>query len=236
MSDLEHKPVESLQGEYIEIRYIPVGTALVWDKNPKLHTIGDIIESITKNGFRDPPSYDATLDALVEGNGRATALNMMSKGGYSVPRGIMYDDNGDWYMPVNFGINAITRNQAIAYAIDHNNLTMAGGDFTSYDMSRMWSGEEYKELLSGLADANEPPVSLDLQDISALLSGEHDFDVWDDQTDIADDYIGTDDDDDGAVVFTLVVENTTLEGDVFDAVQELLELNPGWQARLSRNE
>jgi len=156
--------------ERLEIKYIPVAEATLWDENPKQHDLGAIMMSIEKNGFRDPPSYDATLGALIEGNGRATALRLMELDNKPVPRGIIVDrQTGEWLMPINFGVNALTKEMAWSYAIDHNNLTMIGGDFTLYDISRMWDDRGLQHVLSNLVEGGEHLVSFDDGDINAII-------------------------------------------------------------------
>ena len=66
-----------LNGELLSVRYIRVQDAILWDENSKLHDIGGLIVSIEEHGFRDPPAWDSELGAIVEGNGRITALQMM---------------------------------------------------------------------------------------------------------------------------------------------------------------
>ena len=92
----------------------------------------------------------------------------MKAQGREPPRGIAVDDEGEWHVPIQFGVNARSRAAAEAYAIDANNLTMTGGDFTVWDVGRMWD-EGYTGMLEGLAGADELPVSVDGDDLDALL-------------------------------------------------------------------
>jgi hypothetical protein len=88
-----------------------------------------------------------------------------------VPRGIAVDDQGRWCMPIVFGCDAISEAEAIAYAVDDNNLTMAGGDFSHWDMAKMWDREGYLQLLTSIAEADVAPVTVDEETIAALLAG-----------------------------------------------------------------
>jgi hypothetical protein len=218
MKDLILNTQDSLQGEKLEVFYVPVSQVIRWEDNPKLHDLGAIINSIELNGFRDPPSYDATLDALVEGNGRATALDMMERQARNVPRGILtHNETGVWYMPINFGINAETREKAIAYAIDHNNLTMAGGDYTAFDFMRMWNSEQYTAMLTELGHENMP-VTVSYDDLQVMLDGGFDIDDFND-----DDY-----DEDEAykpkVVKVSIAEHGIVD-DVIQAIKTIIEEN-----------
>src|SRR3954462_14981570 len=109
---LETQAIEhtQLQGEMLSLRYVPIDAARSWDRNPKLHDLQKLVESITVHGFRDPPSYDIQLDAFVEGNGRTEALQWMHRHGQARPRGIALDpQTGTWCMPVIFGVDASSR-------------------------------------------------------------------------------------------------------------------------------
>lgn len=174
--------LEQLEGELLDLRYIPLDAALglLWADNAKRHDMGGVAESIEKNGFRDPPSFDVNLvnvngeaGALVEGNGRPQALAWMRKQQRPVPRGIpVHKESGEWFLPVLFGLDAKSQTAAARYAIDHNNLTMAGGDFTAADMARMWDSQKYLELNQLLANAGDSPATLDPEDLQGLLEYE----------------------------------------------------------------
>ena len=125
----------------------------------KKHDIGTLVQIIQKHGFRDPSAYDKTLDAIVAGNGRIEAVYRMWKDGEDVPRNIRTDENGMWYIPILHGVDSETIERAVAYAIDHNNSTMAGGDFTPFDISRMWE-KEYIDVLRDVVYSGEMPLTI----------------------------------------------------------------------------
>jgi len=160
--------------ERLELRYVDLATLRRWDRNAKRHDLGALAESITRHGFRDPPAYDPALNAgeggIVEGNGRGDALSAMQAQGQPAPRGVVVE-GGAWLVPVLFGVDAPSQAAAEAYGIAHNNLTMAGGDFTDLDMAGMWEPEGYAALLRSLAEQGEIPVSIDPTALDALLAG-----------------------------------------------------------------
>jgi len=170
-----------LQGEAVILYYIPLQQAKLWPDNSKKHDIGAIIESIESYGFRDPPTYDAQLEALVEGNGRTEALDIMRRQEHEVPRGILINkETGDWCIPVLFGIDATSQAMAQRYAIDHNNITMLGGDLTVFDIEKMWDRDKYISILQDLSDNDRLPVSVDPEDLQLLLeSMEEDVELED---------------------------------------------------------
>lgn len=162
-----------MQADLLELRYVPLSTVRRWDRNAKKHDLGALAESIERYGFKDPPAFDPALNTgtggIVEGNGRAECLAWMQQQKRPLPRGIGYSEATDeWLMPVLFGVDAPSQAAAEAYAIDHNNLTMAGGDYTALDMSRMW-GEGYTDVLVSLAQFDELPVTLDTESLDLLV-------------------------------------------------------------------
>lgn len=157
-----------LEGERLELRYIRLDQAVLWDENPKQHDIGKLAAAIRRYGFQDPPKFDSTLGALIYGNGRTHALTWMHKQHEPLPRGILRDQEGHWYLPVKFGLDLESQAVARAFALDHNNLTMAGGEFSPLDIGRMWDERAYTQMLRGLADDDLLPVSVDGDDLDLL--------------------------------------------------------------------
>ena len=153
----------------LELRFVALEDAKLWDGNMKLHDIGALIASIRRYGFIDPPKFDTALGAIVYGNGRLEALFFMHKAGDAPPRGIVVKD-GDWLVPVIFGEDLANKREAVAFALDHNNLTLAGGEIMPLDMARVWDSESYLSLLQGLATDNALPVTVDGDDLDGLLA------------------------------------------------------------------
>lgn len=134
-------------GDELAIRHVPLDQVRRWDRNPKKHDFGALIQSIARYGFKDPPKFEPALNAgkggIVEGNGRAEALTMMQADGQEPPRGVAVDPEGRWCMPVLFGVDARSKAEAESYGIDHNNLTLSGGDLgidAIMGLSRQWTG------------------------------------------------------------------------------------------------
>lgn len=148
----------------------------LWEENPKEHDIGALTRSLQRYGLQELPIFDPILlaingarGAIKAGNGRIEALDMMEKAGAELPRGLATTAAGEWAIPVITGVDAASENMARAYAIDSNNLVMAGGTFTALDMARMWNNDGYKAILKSLADAQELPETVDGDDLDMLM-------------------------------------------------------------------
>jgi len=155
----------------LTLRYVPLPQARRWDENPKRHDLEALVRSIETHGFGDPPKYDSTLGALVYGNGRTEALERMRGEGKVPPRGIGVTEDGDWAVPVIFGVDAESRAAAVAFAIDHNNLTLLGGGLSTEDLLQIWDEEGLQQVLQQVPDAGALLASLDAADVDALLAG-----------------------------------------------------------------
>ena len=143
---------------------------LLWPGNPKLHDIDSLIESIDRHGFQELPKYDATLSAIKAGNGRIEALAaMQERGTYDLPRGCALDGEGRWCLPVLFGTDAHSEAAARAYAVDSNNLTLMGGDFSGEDLARLYDPDGYAEILRAMQADDTFAVSVNEQDLERLL-------------------------------------------------------------------
>jgi hypothetical protein len=155
----------------LELRYVPLSQAQRWDENPKRHDLDRLVRSIETHGFGDPPKFDATLGALVYGNGRTEALERIREAGKAPPRGILRLDGGEWAVPIIFGVDAESRAAAVAFAIDHNNLTLLGGDLGFADVLALWDEAGLQKVLTDLPDAGALLASLDAGDVAAVLTG-----------------------------------------------------------------
>lgn len=204
-----------------------VALTLLWRDNPKLHDIGGVVQSIEKYGFQELPKYDSNLlrigqedgetplGAVKAGNGRIEALAAMELDGrYPLPRGCaQLKSTEQWAVPILFGTDAKSQDAAKAYAIDSNNLTMAGGDFHGLDMVRMW-GPQYYQMLTGL---KELPVSITPELMEALSQ----LEVAPDLDDLADE-LGEPDEKDFWPIIKLQVSP-----DVYELYRGLIGDMPG---------
>ena len=153
----------------LKLRYIPLSHAKRWDQNPKRHDLEGLVRSIQAHGFGDPPKFDATLGGLVYGNGRTEALERLAAQGGPPPRGILQRKDGEWAVPVIFGVDAASEAAAVAFAIDHNNLTLLGGDLDLTDLLTIWDEDGLRSVLEEAPDAADLLASLDVADVEELL-------------------------------------------------------------------
>ncbi|MCG3207294.1 MAG: hypothetical protein FOGNACKC_00894 [Anaerolineae bacterium] len=161
------------QGENImQIDYVPLATLRKWDDNPKLHDLEKMVRAFETDGFVDPPKFESSLNhgagGLVNGNGRMEALQLMKERGLLPPRGIDVGGDGEWLIPIYFGNEIGDEKKAAAFAIDDNNLTMAGGNFTPVYMTQMYNEEKYIDVLRDVREMGELPVTVDEIDLEVF--------------------------------------------------------------------
>lgn len=177
---------DDVSGEYVITRFVPLRVverslgAMLWGRNAKKHDIGGVYESICAYGFVDYPKWENALNGgaggIAIGNGRTKtivqALIEARDQGKEPPRGIPVSKaDGDWCIPIGFGVDQPSEAKAEALGIDHNNLTLSGADMSHWDMAKIWDREGYLQLLTSIADAEVLPVTVDEDTIAALLAG-----------------------------------------------------------------
>jgi hypothetical protein len=156
----------------LRLEYVPLSQAVIWDDNPKEghHDLAGIIESIERHGFRDPPEYDGTVDAIIAGNGRITALNLLRDRGEECP---MYCENssvhgdGEWIVPILFGADSASVSAAKQYAVDHNLLTLGHTHITAEDVGKMYDAEKLQSLFVDTPEA-ELPLTVSREILDAM--------------------------------------------------------------------
>ena len=161
--------------ERLELRYVPLSQARRWEDNPKLHDLEALTRSIETHGFGDPPKFDARLEGLVYGNGRTEALERLRQAGRPLPRGIAQLDDGDWAIPIVFGVDAESHAAAVAFAIDHNNLGLLGGGLGFTDILALWDEEGLQRVLGEVSDSADLLASFKPEELDSLIAGP-DFD------------------------------------------------------------
>lgn len=169
---MKPKPAEDL----LTLKYVPLDTIVKWTRNTKKHDIPTIIKSFEIHGFKDPLKYEPALNrgsgGIAEGNGRQEALRVMrDQNPNKPPRGIGIVD-GQWMVPVLFGVDAKSEKAAESYGFDHNNITVmgAGGDLD--DIMAMYEDQTAALLLELQNDGNLP-VSISADGLDAMLEADH---------------------------------------------------------------
>jgi hypothetical protein len=166
MPDSQPVAIAQEKDELLRVEYVPLDLAMIWDDNKKKHSLPQLIASIERYGFKDLPKFEPRLNegrgGIVEGNGRFEALGEMRRKSYPVPRGVQELD-GQWLVPVLFGVDAASEAAAEAYGIDHNNLTLAGA-VDVYSMLSLWQ-DGFSEQLQQLSEYDALPVSVTLADL-----------------------------------------------------------------------
>lgn len=149
--------------------YVPLRSLNPSPTNLKRHDVGAIAQSIQRYGFRDVFLLDAETSTIVAGHGRDKALKALQRAKEPPPNGVTLSATGEWLVPVVKLPPFQSEAEKRAYLIDHNLLTMAGGEYLPADMLKMFD-DGFTEELQALASAEVLPVSFDGDTLDALLS------------------------------------------------------------------
>ena len=163
----------------LTLRYIPINEASLFNNNAKKHDLDAIAKSFKRYGFKSACKWESKLNdgdgGIVAGNGRIETLRMMFEQGDDAPDGIAIDSNGQWCVPVLFGVDAESEDIARAYAIDDNNLTLMCGEFTAVDLAKLYDADLLLSELEALSKVGELPVTVDddgLEDLLKAIGGQ----------------------------------------------------------------
>tara|TARA_R110002020_G_scaffold268284_4_gene483483 strand:- start:1288 stop:1917 length:630 start_codon:yes stop_codon:yes gene_type:complete len=183
-----------------KVKYIRIDEILGADINPKDHDIGVLITAIKRFGFTSPLIRNDDTKKLVAGHGRLEALINMYKSEYSLPRGILKDEDGMWLVPVVTGLNFENEEEALSYLIADNKLSEIGG----------W---DEKALLDMLKDIdNLEGVGFDHTDAQEILDNiEADWEADDTDRGLGD----------PRIKYRMVFDDTTQQGNWFKFLEWL---------------
>ncbi|RRR70195.1 MAG: hypothetical protein EI684_13700 [Candidatus Viridilinea halotolerans] len=110
----------------IRIVYTPLSTLLRAPRNPKQHDLAALRQSLARWGFTQPLAIDERTGALVEGHGRLDVLQALQREGAPPPARVKSKGN-EWLVPVVRGLAFTSDQEAEAYLLAANQLTIAGG-------------------------------------------------------------------------------------------------------------
>jgi DNA modification methylase len=157
------------------IEFMPLGALAPAKRNPKKHLDADIQKSVARFGYVEPIVYDERTSALVAGHGRREALLAMKAAGQTAPSGVKVDGE-EWLVPVLRGWASRSDQEAEAYLLASNQLTIGGG----------WDGGPLADILREL-EANDAldGVGFSSEDLDALLQETATADDPNDEQDVA---------------------------------------------------
>ena len=126
------------------VEYMPIAAIEPAPRNPKQHAREAIAASIDRFGVAELPLIDERTGRLVAGHGRLDDLIARRRDGENPPAGVRLGDGGagDWLVPVIRGWASTSDEDAEAYLVASNRLTVLGG----------WDDEGLADLLSDLQE------------------------------------------------------------------------------------
>jgi hypothetical protein len=83
----------------VELRLVPLAELHRWDRNPKDHDIGLLVQSLKTYGLVRPPALSTSTGKLLYGHGLSEALETMRAEGDDPPRRVQVSDDGEWLIP-----------------------------------------------------------------------------------------------------------------------------------------
>lgn len=148
----------------VRLDYIRLGDLRSYPGNPKRHATVDLQASLARFGFLDPIGLDAATGQIVEGHGRTEALLALKAKGAPPPRYVETDEDGEWLVPVLQGLAFTSPEEAKAYLLAHNQITLQGG----------WDKAKLAALLSDqqVALSGLDGIGFTQEEIDALLAEE----------------------------------------------------------------
>lgn len=143
------------------IEYMSLGSLLVAKRNPKSHDLGQLHISVGRFGYTEPVLIDERTGRLVAGHGRLGAMTQLREKKAQPPEGVKVAGSGEWLIPVVRGWASRSDEDAEAYLLASNQLTMLGG----------WNDSELAKTLKDLAAADAlDGTGFDGDDVDRLLA------------------------------------------------------------------
>jgi hypothetical protein len=129
-------------GSARRIEYMPLEAVPPALRNPKKHAEEHLDGSLGRFGYTEPVLMDERTGRLVAGHGRIDTLKRLRQKGQEPPEGVMKEGDA-WLVPVVRGWASRSDQEAEAYLLASNQLTIAGG----------WDADALESMLKQLSDA-----------------------------------------------------------------------------------
>lgn len=145
------------------LEYMPLTEIIGAERNPKRHDKLGIDKSMRKFGVVELPALDERTGRLVAGHGRLDSWAAAQAAGANPPGGIKVADDGTWLAPVIRGWSSNNDEEASAYLVASNQLTINGG----------WDDRALAELLDDISAKDDTLLQvtgIDDEQLDKLLS------------------------------------------------------------------
>lgn len=164
MLQVTYLPLQKLRESVTEV-------AGDYDIPAKRHDVGGLSEIFYRYGFKVPVLINSNF-GIAAGRGRVKTLASLKDSGREAPTDI--DDRGDdWYVPC-IPDDGEDAKLFLGFLIDENNSGLMGGPIAPETKAAIWE-DGYLDALEALArdcgDGEEPSVSVDADDLDAMLEG-----------------------------------------------------------------
>lgn len=126
---------------HIEMMPLPALLKMRHPKNPKSHSIDELMISFRRFDFVAPPTIDEATRIVTAGHGRLEALDKLRASG-SLPPGNVEDREGVWWVPVIRGVSFKNDKERDAYLVADN----------AHTMNSPWDQNLLYEMLNSLDD------------------------------------------------------------------------------------
>jgi len=138
----------------VKIEYMLLEDLVPAARNAKLHDLPSLKDSFRRFGFVQVPALNERTGRMVAGHGRKEALLEMQAAGEPAPKRVQVID-GKWFIPVLRGVSFETDEEAEAYVLADNRITIIAGNDDSILLPMLESIAASPSGLTGVGFSNE---------------------------------------------------------------------------------
>lgn len=140
----------------MKAQFEPLSKLVGLPRNPKLHNLGDMHQSIDRFGFVNRVIINDVTNHIIAGNGRIETLRQKKASGEKPPKGIV-EKQDDWYVPTDRISVSDEEEDALAIALNRIG-------------ENEWDAVRTAEILSNLAAKDElQGTGYDREEVDYLL-------------------------------------------------------------------
>lgn len=153
-------PASAIEESPMRLEMMALSDLKKWPRNPKLHAMDVIDNSITEFGYVQPLLIDERSGFLVAGHGRLSALEQKRLRGQEPPQRIAVREDGEWLVPVLRGVAFKDMKSAEAYLLADNRTVELGG----------WDSQQLARILTELDQDQRVIAGFDDAEVNRILA------------------------------------------------------------------